>query len=124
MSAAPPGDWNVPRPPPDALPRRPIRGRRVPVGIGIALAAHLLTIVAMLVSMAIDTTEVDAATGFFVLLVAQGVVLIGCLAVGIVLAARNEGGVGVGLLIGWAIGVIVAPVVGSGVCIWANSSGL
>jgi hypothetical protein len=37
--------------------------------------------------------------------------------VGIVLLARGDRGIGLGLLIGWAVGVIVLPVVGFSVCV-------
>jgi len=124
MSQPPPGEWNVPPPPPGARPRRQVQGRRVAVGIAIALLAHLLTVAAMLVALAVDDTEMDVASGAFVLLIGQAVVGVGCLVVGIVLAARNEGGVGVGLLIGWAIGLIVFPAAGFGVCVWAVNAGL
>jgi hypothetical protein len=40
---------------------------------------------------------------------------------GIVLLSRRGGyrGLGLGLLIGWAVGVLVVPVVGFGLCIQA-----
>ncbi|HEU4421225.1 MAG TPA: hypothetical protein VFR67_01650, partial [Pilimelia sp.] len=92
--APPPPPPGAPPPlPPGAPPRRQIRGRRVAVGIGIALLAHLLTVAAMLVGIALDSSEMEAGTGFFVLFVGQVVVLVACLTVGIVLAARNDGGV-------------------------------
>ena len=57
-----------------------------------------------------------------VLLLGQAVVFLGCLVTGIILTVKHDGGIGVGLLIGWAIGVIVAPIVGFGVCAWAYSN--
>lgn len=105
-------------PPPGPPARGRIRGTRVATGIGIALAAHGLTIAAMVVGVATDNSEYAFGAGLIAMLVGQAVVFLACLIVGVVLIARQESGIGVGLLIGWAVGVLVAPVVGFGLCVW------
>jgi hypothetical protein len=50
-------------------------------------------------------------------------VFIGCLTFGIIWIAKYDKGIGVGLLIGWAVGALVLPVVGFGVCVWALNQG-
>jgi hypothetical protein len=35
---------------------------------------------------------------------------------GTILLARGERGIGLGLFIGWAVGLLVTPVVGFGIC--------
>jgi hypothetical protein len=106
-------------------PRSTIRAKRVWAGIGIALLAHVLTILPMVVAAAVDFDDFAAGVGVAVTLIGQVVVFLGCLVVGVVLIAKNDGGVGVGLLIGWAVGLLVVPVVGFGLCLWLyNASGL
>jgi hypothetical protein len=90
-------------------------------GIGIALAAHLATLVLLLIGLLFRDGDFAAGPGLVALLIGQLVVFVGCLVVGIVLIARQDGGIGVGLLIGWAIGLLIAPVAGFGICIWAFS---
>jgi len=118
----PPGNWNVPPPPPGARPRQPIRGSRVMAGIGIALLGHFLSISVLLTGALIGDADLAANAGLLVMLLGQAIVFIGCLVAGIILTVRQDGGAGVGLLIGWAIGVLIAPVVGFGVCAWAYSN--
>lgn len=108
--------WNVPPPPRPAS--RPIQGRRVAVGIGIALAAHLLSISVIVLGALLQDDDV-LGVGLGVMLIGQAVVFLTCLTVGIVLTAKQDGGVGVGLLIGWAVGLLVAPVAGFGICVLA-----
>jgi hypothetical protein len=115
-----PGDWNVPAPPPGA-PRQQIRGSRVAGGVAIALLAHFATIIAMIVAIATDNSDFAAGAGLIIMLIGQVVVFLACVTVGIVLTARRESGIGVGLLIGWAAGVVTAPVAGFGICVMAVS---
>lgn len=90
--------------------------KRIWLGVGLALLGHAVTIVVPLVVSQVVSGE--AAANFLVLALAGQVILaIVALAVGITLAVKRDGGVGVGLLIGWAVGLIVAPVVGFGVCV-------
>ena len=85
--------------------RRPIEGRRVAMGVGIAIAAHLLTLVPMLFGLADPNF---GARAVFIFLIAQVLVALTLIVVGIVRIVRQDGGVGVGLLIGWAVGVLVS----------------
>jgi hypothetical protein len=104
----------LPRHPPSVDPATPpIRGGQVAIGIVAAIVGHLLTI-----ALAIA----DPRAG----LLAQVPLLVVCLVSGIVLLSRRGGyrGLGLGLLIGWGVGVLVLPIVGIGLCINAlNSSG-
>lgn len=108
-------------PPPNP---RPILGRKLGAGIGYALAAHVLSI-ALGVGWAVLARDSDAAgISVLIILVGQLMVFLGCLAIGIIQLVQGDRGIGVGLLVGWAIGVLVLPVVGVGVCIAAmNSAG-
>jgi hypothetical protein len=112
-------DWNVPRPPGGQS--APIRGRRIVAGIGIALAAHLATLTLLLGGLLLRDEDFAVGPGLIALLVGQLLVFIGCLTVGIVLIVRQDGGIGVGILIGWAVGVLILPVAGFGLCAWAMS---
>jgi hypothetical protein len=115
------GDWNVPPPPPAHQPRSAIRAKRVWAGIGVALAAHLLTLLGVLGGAAMGS--IDAlGYGVIAMLIGQVVVFLVCLVLGVVLIVRNEGGFGVGLLIGWAVGLLIVPVAGFGLCVWLFSS--
>jgi hypothetical protein len=95
--------WNIPAPPPP--PRRPIRFKRVVIGFGIALAAHLLTLVPVLFGFVDQDWGV---TGAVVFLILQALLFPTLITLGIVFTVRQDGGIGVGLLIGWAIGVLVS----------------
>jgi hypothetical protein len=98
----------------------PIRGGRVAAGIGIALAAHLATLLVLVLGLLVDNDDV-AGAGVLTLLVGQFIAFVVCLTVGIVRTVRQDGGVGVGLLIGWAVGLLIVPVAGFGLCVWALS---
>ena len=84
-------------------PRRPIERRRVTIGVGIAIAAHLLTLLPMLGVFA-DTGA--AIAGAFLFFVAQLILFVTLLVVGIVRTVKQDGGVG--LLIGWAVGLVIS----------------
>ncbi len=86
-------------------PRRPIERRRVTIGVGIAIAAHLLTLLPMLGVFA-DTGA--AIAGAFLFFVAQVILFVTLLVVGIVRTVKQDGGLGVGLLIGWAVGLVIS----------------
>jgi hypothetical protein len=104
-------DWAVPPPPPGALPPQPVvRGVRVSIGIVIAVAGHLLTGVVFYVGSAMAGEDWANTTGRWALLWGQVLLAAACLVVGLVLAIRRrDGGIGLGLIIGWAACV---PVVG------------
>jgi hypothetical protein len=116
--------WTSPAPPPHGLPfgggeREPIRARHVWAGIGLATLGHLVSI-----AVALATTIFGIGEAVFVFgLVLQAVLFVACLTVGTVLLTRQRRrGVGLGLLIGWGVGVIVLPVVGIGACLYVLST--
>lgn len=117
--------WTVPPPPPGS--DRPIRGRKVAAGIGLAMLAHLVSIGLAFLAIYVTSNSGDGTTvgyGLIVGLILQVVTFAACLTFGIVWLVKRDRGIGLGLIIGWAIGVIVLPVVGFGVCVWAfNVSG-
>jgi hypothetical protein len=97
-------DWVVPPPPPGALPPQPaVCGVRLSIGIVIAVAGHLLTGIVFYVGSAMAGEDWSDTTGRLVLLWGQVLLAAGCLVVGLVLAIRRrDGGIGLGLIIGWA----------------------
>ena len=105
--------WTTPPAPDDGR----LKARRVWGGIGIAMGGHILTI---LVSIGLATVD---STGWWlgVGLLAQVALFVACLTVGIVLMSRRERGIGLGLVIGWAVGFIVLPVIGFGICLYVFS---
>lgn len=115
-------DWTVP-PPPQVPGQRPVRGRRVAVGIAWATLAHVLAAGLGIASTAAFSGDERAYYGLYAGLIAEIVVFVVCLVLGVVFLAGSRGdkGVGVGLLIGWAVGVIVLPAVGFGICVWLVS---
>jgi hypothetical protein len=87
------------------------------LGIGIAFAGHLLTILIGWILAVVMSGE-SVALFLFVAAIGQIVVAIAALVVGIILVVRGQdGGVGVGLIIGWSIGLIITPIIGFGVCV-------
>ena len=105
--------WTVP--PPEEDPRR-IRGTRVGLGIAIAFGAHAASIGVGLAAGALDRDN-QIMTAFGLIILGQLVVFIVCLTAGIVVLNRGDRGIGVGILIGWAVGLLVAPIVGFGICV-------
>jgi hypothetical protein len=83
----------------------------------MAIAAHLLSIGLSLAVLPLaqgsDRLNLLLITTF----ASQVTVFLGCLCTGVVLLARGDRGIGLGLLVGWAVGVLVLPVVGVGVCV-------
>jgi hypothetical protein len=112
--------WSTPPTPPGGPlgdGREPIRAVDVWVGIGMATLGHLLTIVITVVSLAFR-----GDLGLFVGFGSQVLLFVACLTLGIVQLTRPvRRGLGLGLLIGWGVGVIVLPVVGVGACIYMLS---
>ncbi|GID94525.1 hypothetical protein ACFQFC_35280 [Amorphoplanes digitatis] len=93
---------NTPVPPPR---RRPIEFRRVAIGFGIAMGVNLLILVPMLFGLG---TQDGVIFGGFLYLILQVLLVPGLLVTGIVQTIRQDGGIGVGLMIGWAIGGLVS----------------
>ncbi|MEV4131296.1 hypothetical protein AB0J72_03940 [Dactylosporangium sp. NPDC049742] len=111
-------NWTVPTPPPDG--DRPIRGRKVAAGLGIAAAAQVLVIIiGVVVTIAFGASDKseNALLGVYLEMLLQVVLFVACLVVGIVWIVRRDRGLGIGILIGWAVSVIVFPIAGIGVCI-------
>lgn len=122
MSQPPPyPQWGAAPPPPPGA--RPILGRRVAVGIGLAMLAHLISIGAAVLAIVVAGQTSAGSTAWLVApLGAQLLVFVGCMVLGILGIVRGDGGVGLGLLVGWALGIIVLPVIGFGICVAALSS--
>jgi hypothetical protein len=87
-------------------------------GIGLAIGAHLLSI-AISVAVLLLTKGVDAQVSIWSItsVAAQLLVFVGCLVFGILGITRGDRGRGLGLIIGWALGILVLPVIGFGVCV-------
>jgi hypothetical protein len=121
MTLPPNSGWTVPPPPlPPNGQDRPIRGRKVAAGLGIAAGGQVLAIgIGVLVTIlfaASDNSE-NALLGVYLEMLLQLVLFVACLVVGIVWIVRRDRGLGLGILIGWAVSVIVFPIAGIGVCI-------
>ncbi|MET7421639.1 hypothetical protein [Dactylosporangium sp. NPDC005555] len=112
--------WTVPPPPPPPGGERPIRGRKVAIGLGLAALGQVLTIglgvLGVFLGAVSDNSE-NALLGIYLEILLQLLLFVACLVVGIVWIARRDRGLGLGLLIGWAVSVLVFPVAGIGVCI-------
>jgi hypothetical protein len=95
-------------------PRRRIQGRWVAAGIAAALLGHLAAIALLFV-------DPNGDNGIVYALVGEVVVFLACVAGGITALAMRSGnpGLGVGLLVGWAVGVVVLPAIGFGLCVQA-----
>lgn len=120
MTLPPPSDWTVPPPPPPPGDQRPIRGRKVAAGLGLAALGQVAAIgLGLLVTIALGQTEnsENAWLGVYLEILLQVLLFIACLVFGIVWIARKDRGIGLGLLIGWAVSTLVFPIAGIGVCI-------
>lgn len=111
-------DWTPPPPPQNTGDgKRPIRPGRMWTGIGAALGGHLLTIIIGWI-VALTISGEPAFTFLFVGGIGQVVLAVAALVTGIILAVKGrDGGLGLGIIIGWAVGMIISPVVGFGVCV-------
>jgi hypothetical protein len=99
-----------------------MRAGRVAIGVAAAIVGHLLTLGAGVGFLAANSGSSDAlALAIAVLLGGQLLVFVACMAVGSVQLTRGDRGIGLGLIVGWAVGVIVLPVLGFGVCVAAVS---
>ena len=125
--------WNPPPPPPQpGSGGSGIKPGRVFLGVGIVLGVHLLTLVlAWVIALIFASDGVGSSVsgdraGIFltVALVLQGLLMIAALTVGIIMAVRKDGGIGIGIIIGWAVGIMISPVVGFGVCVAILSGNL
>ncbi|MBV1854927.1 hypothetical protein [Catellatospora tritici] len=107
---------------PDAPPAPPInpfqaRARRMWRGAGLAALGHLATILAAVVAALAfgrpapgdydtDLESMYAAGG----LLSQGLLAVAALTYGIVRIVRRDSGLGVGVLVGWGVGLMVTPI--------------
>ncbi len=108
--------WTTPAPPSTGA--RPIRAGRVWAGIGLAVLAQLV-LVAVLLGGLVAAPAWDgwilAAAG------AELALLAGTVTAAVLLLTRGDRGLGVGLLVGWAVGVVLLPVAGLGVALYLYS---
>jgi hypothetical protein len=96
-------DWTVPPAPPEVHRPPGLRGVRISIGIVIAIAGHLVTVIVLYVGAAAAGGDWLDTTGQRVLLWGQVLLGVGCLGTGLVLAIRRrDGGIGLGLIIGWS----------------------
>ncbi|MEV4412322.1 hypothetical protein [Catellatospora sp. NPDC049609] len=111
---------------------RPVAARLVWRGVGIALAGHVLTMLLPLAAARLFGQSSDygpAASGdplsIFVLGGIAGQLLLGvaALVTGIARIVRRDGGVGSGILLGWAAGMPVSLVAGIVICVMLAESG-
>jgi len=111
--------WTVPPPPPPGG-DRPIRGRKVAAGIGLAALGQVLTIglgVGSIFLLGSFGAGDAAIYGIYIEVILQILLFLGCLIFGVVWILNRDRGIGLGLIIGWAVSVLVFPVVGIGVCL-------
>jgi hypothetical protein len=95
--------WTTPRPPRGAE-GRPVRGWRVTAGIGLAVLGHAAIVgVASLVSVLGHSVG-----GLWIVIPAEAALLAVCVTLGVLLLAHGDRGLGLGLLIGWAVALLVA----------------
>ncbi|BCJ77976.1 hypothetical protein CS0771_75200 [Catellatospora sp. IY07-71] len=114
------------------LPGRGVAAGLVWRGVGIALAGHALTMLLPLLAVLAfgmrsgsgPSVNSDSIT-FFVLggVAAQFLLLVAALVVGIRRIVRRDGGVGAGIMIGWALGVPASLVAGIVICVMLAEAG-
>jgi hypothetical protein len=115
------GPDSTPPPPPEQADKHPIRPRRIWTGIGVALSGHLLTILigafaSLIFSSPGGGGEVAVLNFVFIAVIGQVILAIAALGIGIFRMVKGQdGGVGVGIIVGWAVGLIISPVVAFGV---------
>ena len=100
--------WTVPTAPVAPPIRRPVRGRQVLLGGGFAFGGHTLALVVTFI-IAFTGSVYDST---WVVVVAMEVMLFfACLVCGIVWITSRDRGIGIGLLVGWPVGLLVPVVV-------------
>ncbi|GAA1612373.1 hypothetical protein ACFQY4_08465 [Catellatospora bangladeshensis] len=113
-------------------PGRIVAARLVWRGVGIALAGHALTmLLPLLATLAFGMRSGSGPSvnsdsiSFFVLggVAAQFVLLVAVLVTGIRRIVRRDGGVGAGIMIGWALGVPASLVAGIVICVMLAEAG-
>lgn len=93
-------------PKPASSSNRPLRGGSVAKGISFAIAGHgvALAISAGLITLIGRSTELVGAA-LTAALITEGAFLLICVAVGVVQLVRGDRGLGLGLILGWLIGM-------------------
>lgn len=106
----------TPPPVPPRPGREPLRASRVWAGIGSAMLAHLVAAACPAGALIVASSETGKAL-IFGGLVAEIALFLAAVIGGIVLIVRGDRAFGIGLIIGWAVGFIVLPLIGMGVCV-------
>src|SRR2546423_7671589 len=108
MSPPVTSEWTVPAPPRIAT-GRPVRGWRLVAGVLLSLVGHLLVTG---FGVAVVRTGADGAyledggfVALFLLLIFEIALVLCCALPGLLLLLFGDRGFGIGLLIGWALGV-------------------
>ena len=108
MSPPVTSEWTVPAPPRTAI-RRPVRTWRLVAGLLLSLVCHLLVTG---FGVAVVRTGADGAyledggfVALFLLLIFEIALVLCCALPGLLLLLFGDRGFGIGLLIGWALGV-------------------
>lgn len=96
--------------------RKAVRAPAVWAGIGCSLLAHIVIAGGAVAALAWAPGNVDQLLPSGALL-AEGALFVAVMVGGIPLIVKGNQGLGLGLLIGWAIGFIVLPLIGMGVCV-------
>ena len=104
----PTGGWTVPAGPPAARAHRPVQGRKVMLGGGLAVAGHGLAVVATFV---VGYTGSVYGFAWLFIVAIEALLFLACLVCGIVWIVARDRGIGIGLLVGWPVGLLVPVVV-------------
>ncbi len=106
-------DWTTPPPPhvPGTREERPIRGRRVGLGVFLAVLGHLVT-----VGLGFAVAQLKSGPDWLLVWVlGQAVLVVGCVIAGTLLLVRGDRGVGLGVFIGWGAGIVLTPLIAAAV---------
>jgi hypothetical protein len=108
-------DWTTPPPPqvPGAREERPIRGRRVGLGVFLAMLGHLVT-----VGLGFAVAQLRSGPDWLLVwALGQAVLVVGCVVAGTLLLVRGDRGVGLGVFIGWGAGIVLTPLITAAVIV-------
>lgn len=108
FAGVPTGGWTVPSAPSAPRVRGPVQGKKVMIGGGVALGGHVF---ALVVASVIAFTGSVYDSGWLVIVAMEVLLFFGCLTFGVVWFTSRDRGIGIGLLIGWPLGLLVPLVV-------------